>query len=119
MRLPWIIIGAALLLYGALRAPSGLVSAPYAPQQAPPELGKRVRSFQSRRWVRVEVPQGLKLDEFLRRYHLTARTYVCRQKCDGQDLKQDACAALSGALWVAAGLPEPDEGPACDEGATR
>ncbi len=113
MRPSWLGAGLLLLGLGVASAPSELAPARFAPAQGLPELGHKLRSFQARRWIQVEVPAGLTLELFLQRYHLTARTYVCRQECGGKDLKQAECAALSGVLWVAAGLPEPSEGPAC------
>lgn len=113
MRPAWLVAGALLTALGVAWAPRDLAPPRFTPEQALPTLGRQVTSFEVRRWVRVEVPNGMRLEEFLRRYHLTARTFVCRRECRGPDLKQAECAGLSGALWVAAGSPEPREGPAC------
>jgi hypothetical protein len=116
MRPGWLAAGALLTLLGLAGAPRALVSRGYSPAQPLPSLGEPTSGVEARRWVRVEVPAGLTLETFVQRYHLTARTYVCRRECRGKDLKQAECAPLSGALWIAAGLPEPSEGPPCVEG---
>ncbi len=113
MRPAWLVAGLLLLGLGLASAPPDLMPERFSPAQGQPGLGAKLRSFQARRWVQVEVPAGMTLAAFLQRYHLAARAYVCRRECQGRDLKQAECAGLSGALFVAVGLPEPTEGPAC------